>query len=195
MLPGHMFHLMSGSTHVQRFNVASRSWSQGPPLPAPLFEGCSVSTDLGLMVIGDFEAGEPNGYILTHDDQWKPLPLTHFTHTNPGCTSARINNSEVVVVVTGDYVEMLRLADMRWIVLPRPNIHRSPEVRPTVGVSFGKLLIAGGLDLEHGDVSDVIEEWDDDLADWRITAAKVDNPTIRHSDVSISLHLMDYCDI
>lgn len=193
LLPQHHFHLMSGSKSVQKFNVATRTWSKGVDLPAPLFEGCAVSTPLGLVVIGDFEEGEPNGYILADNGVWSPLALTHFTHTNPACSMT--SNNQGIILVTGNYVEMLSLSSLQWSVLPKPNIDRSPEVRPTLGVSFGALLLTGGLDLGSGELSDVIETWDDHLMEWRLSSIKVKNPTIRHSSVAVSIHLMDYCDI
>ena len=87
------------------------------------------------------------------------------------------------------------MADKQWYILPEPNINRAPEVKPTLGVSFGKLLLSGGVDLASGDISDVIEEWDNNKQEWRLSSVRVGLPAIRHGNVMIPVRFMDYCDI
>ena len=80
-----------------------------------LFKGCAVSTSKGLVVIGDFEAGTTNGYILRStqiwpfgaQSYWSPLPVSHYRHPNPACAEAKINSEIGIVVVSGNVVEML----------------------------------------------------------------------------------------
>ena len=188
------YHLMSGSRFIQKFNIKTRTWSQGPLLPAPLFEGCSVETPDGLVAIGDFEEGEPNAYIQT-SGMWNELPLSNFQHTNPSCVLTNINNKLGVVVISGNRVEMLNLSDKQWFILPKPNINRAPEVKPTLGLSLGKLVLSGGVDLYSGDISNVVEEWDENKQLWRISSGSVGLPTIRQGNVMIPVRFMDYCDI
>ena len=68
-------------------------------------------------MIGDFEAGATNGYILRRtqiwpfkaQSYWSPLPSSRYRHyhTNPACVEAKINSEIGIVVVSGNVVEML----------------------------------------------------------------------------------------
>ena len=66
-------------------------------------------------MIGDFEAGSTNGYILRRTQiwpfkpksYWSPLPVSHYPHSNPVCVEAKINSEIGIVVVSGNVVEML----------------------------------------------------------------------------------------
>ena len=195
LLPPELYNEMSGTNIIQKFNVDTLTWSRGPDLPAPLFEGCAVATGSGLVVIGWFETGDTNTYIYDRSKSWRPLSHSHYSHTSPGCTLATVNSVTGVMVITGNQVEMLDLDNNVWVKLPQPNIDRASERRPTVGISFGRLMIAGGVDMSNVDVSDVIEEWDDIAHQWVLTSTRVKNPTLRQGQVAIPIKFMDFCDI
>ena len=195
LLPPELYNDMSGTKIIQKFNVDTLTWSRGPDLPAPLFEGCSVATESGLVVIGWFETGDTNTYIYDKSKRWRPLPKSHYSHTSPGCTLATVNNVTGVLIITGNDVEILDLDNRLWTKLPSPKIDRAPERRPTVGVSFGRLIIAGGVDMRNVDVSDVIEMWDDNTHQWVVTSTRVKNPTLRQGQVAMPIKFMDFCDI
>ena len=66
--------------------------------------------------------------------------------------------------------------------------------RPTLGLSRGVLTLTGGLDLEEGDLSGAIEEWDEEAEDWVVAEAEVRSPTWRHAWLQLPTRLMDHCD-
>ena len=175
---------MSGTTLVQEYDIRSRTWAEGTRLPAPLFEGCAVETLLGVIVIGDFEAGNPNAYILDRS-KWKPLPLSNYAHTNPGCALVTINRKSGVLVISGSFVEFFSLWDNKWIKLPGTKVKRKRDIRPTVGMSHGQIVITGGFDMDSGEVSDIIEVWDGEEWMWRVASKRVKGNRIRQGDVSL----------
>ena len=61
-------------------------------MPAPLFEGCAVPVRRqGLLVLGDFEAGETNMYLLTGPGgEWRAMPESRHYHSRPGCAVASL---------------------------------------------------------------------------------------------------------
>ena len=195
LLPADQFSQMTGSRTVQVFDARTRSWSLHPSLlPAPLFEGCAVTTQRGIVIIGDFEAGQPNAYI-SREDQWHRLPVSNYAHTNPACSVVTINNQTGVLVISGLYAELLRLEDEKWIVLPQPKIRRFKELKPTVGTSLGEVVVVGGVDRDTGEVSNVIEVWDDEAEDWVLSESVMDNRRTRQTDISVPVRYMDRCDI
>ena len=186
---------MSGTDTVQEYWPDSDSWSvSNIALPAPLFEGCAVSTKAGLVVIGDFEAGQHNGYILVAGQSWQPLPLTLFHHSAPACAAVRLAGQPGVLVLSGQRVEFLQLAARRWEALPGPVVRRSREVRPSLGVSLGRVVLAGGLDLDTGEPSSALEVWDEAGQEWGVDSS-LPGARLRQTDISLPLQFLDNCDI
>ena len=195
LLPPDQFSLMSGTRTVQVYDVTTNSWSLPPSqLPAPLFEGCAVSTHLGIVIIGDFEAGQPNAYI-SRGDQWNKLPVSNYAHTNPGCSMVTIRNQTGILVISGVWAELLRLEDEKWIILPQPKIKRFRELKPTVGTSLGQIVVVGGVDRDTGEVSNVIEVWDEEAGDWSLSGGVINNRRTRQTEISVPVRYMDSCDI
>ena len=66
-------------------------------------------------MIGDFEAGPTNSYILRKtqiwpfraQSYWSSLPKSNYRHSDPACVEAKINSEIGIVVVSGNAVEML----------------------------------------------------------------------------------------
>ena len=206
LLPPATFHAMEGTRLVQRYSPATRAWARDPDLPAQLFEGCAVATPRGLVVIGEFEAGAANSYVLGAGGRWAALPLSHYRHTSPACSLATLGNVTGVVAVSGNSVEMLVLSSgnntdsssnstgWRWQLLPAPTVSRSGSVAASLGVSLGRLVLTGGVDLASGEVSGVVEVWDEAAAGWRPQQRRQPAPTFRHGVTSLPVRYMDYCD-
>lgn len=187
--------MMSGTRTVQVYDAETNSWSVSPvQLPAPLFEGCAVSTTFGIVVIGDFEAGRPNAYIL-REGEWNHLPVSNYAHTNPGCSLVTINNHTGILVISGIWAEFLRLEDKEWIILPQPKIRRFSDLKPTVGTSLGRIVVVGGVDRDTGEVSDVIEVWDEEAADWRLSGRVMDSRRTRQTEIAVPVRYLDSCDL
>ena len=195
LLAGSEMSLMSGTKTVQTYDVLTNTWHLPPAqLPAPLFEGCAVSTSQGLVVIGDFEAGLPNAYISQEGEaQWRSLPVSNFAHTNPACSLVTINNLTGVLVISGLRAELLRLEDNIWIKLPQLKIRRFSELRPTVGTSLGRVVVVGGVDRDTGQVSDVIEVWDEEARDWVVSRQVMDNRRTRQTELLLPVRYFDSC--
>ena len=183
---------MSGSAIVQKYDMMTRRWSRGPSLPAPLFEGCAVGTNIGVVVIGDFESGSYNTYILK-GSEWKPLPLSTYAHTNPGCGLVTLNNKAGVLVISGVFVEFLDLSDRKWVKLPHTIVSRKRDIKPTVGMTWGHVVISGGVDMDSGEVSDAIEVWDEEKGRWRVTRRRVTGKRIRQGQIMVPSHYAYDC--
>ena len=198
LLAGSEMSLMSGTRTVQTYDIVTNTWDLPPAqLPAPLFEGCAVSTSRGIVLIGDFEAGLPNAYISQGEgeDQWRPLPVSNFAHTNPGCSVVTITNVTGVLVISGLRAELLRLEDNKWIKLPQLKIRRFSDLRPTVGTSLGRVVVVGGVDRDTGQVSDVIEVWDEEEQDWVVSRQVMDNRRTRQTELAVPVRYMDSCNL
>ena len=197
LLAGSEMSLMSGTRTVQTYDPLTNTWHLPPAqLPAPLFEGCAVSTSRGIVVIGDFEAGLPNAYISQGSEaQWRPLPVSNYAHTNPACSVVTINNITGVLVVSGLRAELLQLEDSKWINLPQLKIRRFSELRPTVGTSLGRVVVVGGVDRDTGQVSDVIEVWDEKERDWVVSHQVMDNRRTRQTELAVPVRYMDSCNV
>merc|ERR1712130_11581 len=110
--------LLDGTTHLQLYNPRKRTWTQGTKMPAPLFEGCAVPVRLqGLLVLGDFEAGNTNLYLLTGPKgEWRAMPRSRHYHSRPGCAVATLDGSnEGLVAVTGDHTEFFSFTRQVWV--------------------------------------------------------------------------------
>ena len=87
---------MPKTNRIIIFFCRTDRWSRGPPLPAPLYEGCTVGTHKGLFVVGSFEETDnPRNTMpayLFKDNKWHQLPLLPFDDPNPGCGLGKINN-------------------------------------------------------------------------------------------------------
>ena len=141
-------------------------WSSGVPLPFPLFEGCAVNTDSGIVVLGDFEGGPFNAYILV-DEQWHPLPPSTFYHANPACAHVTVSSENVLIALSGQNIEYFSFVQNKWIKMKPPDVKRSKNKPPTIGMSFGSLVISGGVDEENLEVSDKIEIWNESTSAWK----------------------------
>ena len=201
LLAGSEMSLMSGTRTVQTYDMRTNTWDlPTAQLPAPLFEGCAVSTSQGIVIIGDFEAGLPNAYISQQGEaegeaQWRPLPVSNYAHTNPGCSVVTITNITGVLVISGLRAELLRLEDNKWIKLPQLKIRRFSELRPTVGTSLGRVVVVGGVDRDTGQVSDVIEVWDEEERDWVVSRQVMDNRRTRQTELAVPVRYMDSCNL
>ena len=156
--------LLRGTTHLQLYNPRRGSWSQGPEMPAPLFEGCAVPVRRqGLLVLGDFEAGETNMYLLTGPGgEWRAMPESRHYHSRPGCAVASLDGrNEGLVVVTGDHTEFFSFTHQRWIELPDRLSRRAATNHVSIGMSQGRLVRAGGWDDLLQEKSHVVEAWEE----------------------------------
>ena len=176
---------MSGTTLVQEYDVATGVWTMGPALPFPLFEGCAVNTERGIVVLGDFEGGAYNSYIL-EDGVWSPLPLSIYAHTKPACEEVLLKNEKVLMALSGENIEYFSFKENKWIKMhPPPNVARSKDSTSTVGMSFGKLVISGGFDMEIGEVSDKIEIWDESSSIWKTSSERKYSGRNNHAAISL----------
>eukprot|EP00092_Neocalanus_flemingeri_P038357 GFUD01041760.1.p1 GENE.GFUD01041760.1~~GFUD01041760.1.p1 ORF type:complete len:360 (+),score=42.18 GFUD01041760.1:83-1081(+) len=176
---------MSGTTLVQEYDVRSSIWSLGPRLPFPLFEGCAVNTDRGIVVLGDFEGGAANSYILV-DGKWIPLPLSIYSQTKPACAQVNMRNENVFMALSGENVEYFSFQEQMWIKIPSPlKVARSKYSTSTVGMSFGKLVISGGFDMDIGEVSDKIEIWDELGSSWKTSLGRKFSGRNNHAYISL----------
>ena len=158
--------LLDGTTHLQLYNPTQHTWTQGPRMPAPLFEGCAVPVrQQGLLVLGDFEAGETNFYLLTGPEgEWRAMPVSRHYHSTPGCAVATLEgDNEGLVAVTGDHTEFFSFSRQVWMDLPNPASHRAASMHVSVGVSQGRLVMAGGWDSQLMEQSHLVEAWEEGL--------------------------------
>ena len=142
---------LNGTTHVQLYDPASDTWSAGPALPAPLFEGCAVAdSDQGLLVLGHFETehGMTNFYRVEGvGGRWRALARSRHYHTRPGCTVATYRGEEGLVAVSGRHAEFYSFPRGVWADLPPLQVRRAAGTRVSVGVSQGQVVVAGGWDM------------------------------------------------
>ena len=59
------------SARVMRYDPASDTWEDGPPLPVPIHHGTLVAGDDGLYVIGGFTAAYGAGDLAPSDGVWR----------------------------------------------------------------------------------------------------------------------------
>ena len=88
-------------------------------------------------------------------------------------------------MISGSFVEFFSLWDNKWIKLPKTKVKRKRDIRPTVGMSHGQIVISGGFDMDSGEVSDIIEVWDGEEGTWRVASKRVKGNRIRQADVSL----------
>ena len=157
---------MSGTVHVQEYSMGTQTWTMGVPLPFPLYEGCAVNTEFGVVALGDFEGGPYNAYIL-EQDTWSHLPLSVYYHSNPACTEGKIDGEGVIIVLSGQNMEYFSFVQNKWMKMNPPDVARSKNKPPTLGISFNSLVIAGGVSLETVEVSDEYEIWNPLERDWK----------------------------
>ena len=183
---------MNGTVYVQEYSLATKKWASGVPLPYPLFEGCAVNTGAGVVVVGDFEGGFFNAYIL---DQglWQPLSPTLFYHATPACASVTLNSEEVIIVISGQNIEYFSFLHNRWINMEPPNVPRSENKPPTLAMSSGRLIIAGGVDLETVGVSDEYEIWDPVKKAWRTKNGKEYFGRVDHAQITLPRSYLQCC--
>jgi hypothetical protein len=179
---------MVGTTTVQRLHLPTGRWTLGRPLPGPLFSGCAVRLPRGILVLGDFEAGAPNAYMLSRG-VWMPLPVSTFPHENPACGRARLGGEEVAVAATGNTIEYYSPSSNAWRALPAPAVHRALLPRPSVGVAGGRLVITGGLDKMEMAVSTVVEAWDEAAGRW-VVAGSLATARTRQGEVQVPDQLL-----
>ena len=115
---------MNGTRHVQEYDMVTGGWSSGVPLPFPLFEGCAVNTESGIVVLGDFEGGPFNAYILV-DEQWHPLPPSTFYHANLACAQVTVSSENVLIALSGQNIEYFSFVQNKWIKMKPPDVKRS----------------------------------------------------------------------
>jgi hypothetical protein len=157
----HDLEQLEGTTHLQLYHPGKAAWTEGPPLPAPLFEGCvvAVGTD-GLLVLGDFEAGATNLYLL-EGGLWRALPVSGHPHVRPGCSVAALDGGEEgLVAISGNRAEFFSLRTETWRDLPQPTVNYAPTLRVSVGLSLGRLVVAGGLDMAEGEMNNKMEAFE-----------------------------------
>ena len=95
-------------------------------------------------MIGEFEAGSTNGYILKEiliwpfapKSFWSPLPVSHYKHSNPACTEARIKSEIGIVVLSGNLIEML---------VHRSNIRLFKNAEINLEIRFLGLMDGSGI--------------------------------------------------
>ena len=155
---------MNGTRHVQEYDVVTGGWSSGVPLPFPLFEGCAVNTESGIVVLGDFEGGPFTAYILV-DEEWHPLPPSTFYHANPACAQVTLHRENVLIALSGQNIKYFSFLQNKWIKMKPPDVKRSKNKPPTVGMSFGSIVISGGV--ENLEVSDKMEIWEESAGVWK----------------------------
>ena len=175
---------MNGTDLVQEYDITTGIWSFGVPLPFPLFEGCAVNTDSGIVVLGDFEGGAFNAYTLV-DNMWHPLPRSIYYHTSPACAQVSVKNENVLIALSGQNLEYFSFVENKWIKMKPPGVIRSKYKTPTVGMSFGNLVISGGVDMENIEVSDKIESWDETVSAWNTVPERKYSGRNDHSDISL----------
>ena len=152
-----------------------------------------MGTAVGVLVVGDFEAGLPNAYLLS-GSTWAPLPLSNYAHTSPGCALVTVRNRTGVLVISGSFVEIFYLSERQWVKLPSPAVKRQRDIKPTVGMSRGgQVVIAGGFDLERGEVSDVIEVLEEEEGRWTISDNRLAGKRLRQADIVLPVKYAHNC--
>lgn len=180
---------MTGTTTVQILHLASGKWARGRPLPAPVFSACAVRLPHGVLVVGDFEAGSTNAYILKRG-KWTPLPPSLHPHEMPTCVRVSLGGEEVAAVASGNQVEFYSPSAGEWRALPRPLVDRAAHPRPSLGVSKGgSLLLAGGFDMEELEESTVVEVWHEAEGRWEVQA-RLETGRTRQGEVVVPAKLL-----
>lgn len=175
---------LRGTRHIQLYSPAKGRWSRGPALPTPLFEGCAVASRLGLLVLGEFDSGAANLYLLARG-VWRAMPASRHPHVRPGCTVTTVSQEEGLLAVSGSNVELFSLARREWRELPRLATARGAQARVSVGHSAGRLVVAGGWDMYTMEPATAVEVWRGKA--WHVEGAVVGRT--RHAEVHLPASL------
>ena len=179
---------LDGTRQLQLYNPREGIWGLGPPLPASLFEGCAVPMGShGLLVLGDFESGPTNLYLLSGPDgKWRQMPESRHLHVRPGCAATTLAGGlEGMVAISGDNAEFFSFLAEEWVDMPAPMVPRAQNMKVSVGLSEGKLVVAGGWDSSLQEMSQKVEAWEDasgwvayprDLSEGRTHQAELSLP-------------------
>ena len=141
----------------------------------------------GLLVLGDFESGPTNLYLLSRPGgEWRQMPESRHLHTHPGCAVTTLADGvEGMVAISGNNAEFFSFLAEKWVEMPPPLVPRAPSMKVSVGLSQGRLVVAGGWDSSLMEMSMRVEAWEEgrgwvayprDLSEGRTHQAELSLP-------------------
>ena len=177
---------LKGTKHLQVYHPKERSWIHGPALPGRLLEGCAVTTkELGLLVLGNFRGSKANFYQLPGlDSAWHELPSSHYRHQRPGCAVVDLEGEHGLLVVTGGLAEFFSIKKKSWRELPPLVNQLSPNCRVSVGMSSGRVVVAGGWDVQDQEKARAVEAWKEGEG-WEVLDHQLEVGRTRHTEVEL----------